>query len=160
MCFAYNRNVVCFCIIKVWFVAEQWKLLGQEKDGSLLVGWTEETVENDVFRSYTVVGHYDRINDRLQVFLNYRIIYFYPEDSWSYTDHYYDTGIAPILRSIKYRTSNNKSKSHCFRVRNKAEGLRRLQCRDRGWNWSEYSDRGRSVRSVCSWVERRRSKGT
>ena len=46
--------------------AEQWKLLGQEKDGSLLVGWTEETVENDVFRLYTVVGHYDRTNDRLQ----------------------------------------------------------------------------------------------
>ncbi|XP_076662368.1 gamma-secretase activating protein pigeon isoform X1 [Halictus rubicundus] len=47
--------------------AEQWKLLGQEKDGSLLVGWTEETVENDISTSYTVVGHYDRINDKLQV---------------------------------------------------------------------------------------------
>ncbi|KZC07446.1 PREDICTED: protein pigeon [Dufourea novaeangliae] len=47
--------------------AEQWKLLGQEKDGSLLVGWIEETVENNVSSSYTVVGHYDRINDKLQV---------------------------------------------------------------------------------------------
>ncbi|XP_078039604.1 gamma-secretase activating protein pigeon [Augochlora pura] len=47
--------------------AEQWKLLGQEKDGSLLVGWIEEIIENDISALYTVVGHYDRINDKLQV---------------------------------------------------------------------------------------------
>nr|XP_012148948.1 PREDICTED: protein pigeon isoform X2 [Megachile rotundata] len=47
--------------------SEQWKLLGQERDGSLLVGWTEEIIEDGVSTSYTVIGHYDRINDKLQV---------------------------------------------------------------------------------------------
>ncbi|XP_031775680.1 protein pigeon isoform X2 [Apis florea] len=47
--------------------SEQWKLLGQEKDGSLLVGWTEETIKDNISISYTVIGHYDRINDKLQV---------------------------------------------------------------------------------------------
>lgn len=53
--------------MNVCLSAEQWKLLGQEKDGSLLLGWTEETVENDLSISYTVIGHYDRISDKLQV---------------------------------------------------------------------------------------------
>ncbi|XP_028520247.1 protein pigeon isoform X2 [Apis cerana] len=47
--------------------SEQWKLLGQEKDGSLLVGWTEETIKDNISISYTVIGHYDRINDKLQI---------------------------------------------------------------------------------------------
>ncbi|CAK9802364.1 Protein pigeon [Anthophora quadrimaculata] len=58
---------LCLLLPEKAHSAEQWKLLGQEKDGSLLIGWTEETVENDVSTSYTVVGHYDRINDKLQV---------------------------------------------------------------------------------------------
>lgn len=48
--------------------AEQWKLLGQERDGSLLVGWIEESYAGDEpMRSYSVIGHYDRILDSLQV---------------------------------------------------------------------------------------------
>ncbi|CAK9817147.1 Protein pigeon [Anthophora plagiata] len=58
---------LCLLLPEKAHSAEQWKLLGQEKDGSLLIGWTEEIVENDVSISYTVVGHYDRINDKLQV---------------------------------------------------------------------------------------------
>ncbi|XP_076752498.1 gamma-secretase activating protein pigeon isoform X2 [Xylocopa sonorina] len=58
---------LCLLLSEKAHSAEQWKLLGQEKDGSLLVGWTEETVENDTSTLYTVVGHYDRINDTLQV---------------------------------------------------------------------------------------------
>ena len=64
---------ILFYKIKICFLAEQWKLLGQEKDGSLLVGWTEETVKDDVNISYTVVGHYNRINDKLQVCQSIRI---------------------------------------------------------------------------------------
>lgn len=58
---------LCLLLPEKAHSAEQWKLLGQEKDGSLLVGWTEETVEDNVNVSYTVVGHYSRINDKLQV---------------------------------------------------------------------------------------------
>nr|XP_034189655.1 protein pigeon isoform X1 [Osmia lignaria] len=58
---------LCLLLPEKAHSAEQWKLLGQEKDGSLLVGWTEETVEESVSTSYTVIGHYDRINDKLQV---------------------------------------------------------------------------------------------
>ncbi|XP_046630464.1 protein pigeon isoform X1 [Neodiprion virginianus] len=48
--------------------AEQWKLLGQEKDGSLLVGWIEENcAEDEPMRSHSVIGHYDRAKDNLQV---------------------------------------------------------------------------------------------
>ncbi|XP_026675178.1 protein pigeon isoform X2 [Ceratina calcarata] len=58
---------LCLLLPEKAHSAEQWKLLGQEKDGSLLVGWTEEIVENDISKWYTVIGHYDRINDKLQV---------------------------------------------------------------------------------------------
>ncbi|OAD60594.1 Protein pigeon [Eufriesea mexicana] len=58
---------LCLLLREEAHSAEQWKLLGQEKDGSLLVGWTEETIKNNISISYTVVGHYDRINDKLQV---------------------------------------------------------------------------------------------
>lgn len=44
-------------------VAEQWKLLGEEKNGTLMVGWTEETEKQE----YTVIGRYDRIKDTLHV---------------------------------------------------------------------------------------------
>ncbi|XP_015591010.1 protein pigeon [Cephus cinctus] len=49
--------------------AEQWKLLGQEKDGSLLVGWIEEMTSDDgkLLPLYSVIGHYDRNRDSLQV---------------------------------------------------------------------------------------------
>ncbi|KYN13850.1 Protein pigeon [Trachymyrmex cornetzi] len=47
--------------------AEQWKLLGQEKDGSILIGWVEESERNDVCTSCTVVGRYDQIDNKLQV---------------------------------------------------------------------------------------------
>ncbi|KAG5336483.1 PIGE protein, partial [Acromyrmex charruanus] len=47
--------------------AEQWKLLGQEKDGSILIGWVEESERNDVCTSCTVIGRYDQIDNKLQV---------------------------------------------------------------------------------------------
>ncbi|KAG7199310.1 hypothetical protein KM043_018163 [Ampulex compressa] len=48
--------------------SEQWKLLGQEKNGALLVGWIEEAkTEENLVTLYTAVGHYDRINDELKV---------------------------------------------------------------------------------------------
>ncbi|XP_012217825.1 protein pigeon [Linepithema humile] len=47
--------------------AEQWKLLGQEKDGSILIGWMEESEKNDACTSCTVVGCYDQINNKLQI---------------------------------------------------------------------------------------------
>ncbi|XP_076179612.1 gamma-secretase activating protein pigeon [Ptiloglossa arizonensis] len=58
---------LCLLLPEKTHSAEQWKLLGQEKDGCLLVGWTEEGVKDNVFTSYTVIGHYDRTNDKLQV---------------------------------------------------------------------------------------------
>ena len=49
-------------------LAEQWKLLGQERDGSLLVGWIEENSSaTNSPESHTVIGHYDRTKDKLQV---------------------------------------------------------------------------------------------
>ncbi|XP_063973332.1 protein pigeon [Diachasmimorpha longicaudata] len=42
--------------------AEQWKLLGQERDCSLLIGWIEENSPR-----HSVIGHYDRGKDTLQV---------------------------------------------------------------------------------------------
>lgn len=47
--------------------AEQWKLLGQEKDGSILIGWVEESEKNNARTSCTVIGHYDQIDNKLQV---------------------------------------------------------------------------------------------
>ncbi|XP_012263330.2 protein pigeon [Athalia rosae] len=47
--------------------AEQWKLLGQEKDGSLLVGWVEESSERNSALPYSVIGHYDRAKGTLQI---------------------------------------------------------------------------------------------
>ncbi|XP_023289623.1 protein pigeon isoform X2 [Orussus abietinus] len=50
--------------------AEQWKLLGQEKDGSLLLGWIEgNSLKEDTHtvQFYSVIGHYNRSNDGLQV---------------------------------------------------------------------------------------------
>lgn len=55
-------------IIYISFVAEQWKLLGQEKDGSLLICWLEEKLSEDgTVLQYTVIGHYDRIRNKLEV---------------------------------------------------------------------------------------------
>ncbi|XP_011306050.1 protein pigeon [Fopius arisanus] len=42
--------------------AEQWKLLGQERDCSLLVGWMDESSS-----AHSVIGHYDRTIDRLKI---------------------------------------------------------------------------------------------
>ncbi|XP_058792281.1 protein pigeon isoform X2 [Phymastichus coffea] len=47
--------------------AEQWKLLGQEKDGSLLLGWIEFISLGKSHKSYSVIGRYDRVKDELQV---------------------------------------------------------------------------------------------
>ncbi|KYM85166.1 Protein pigeon [Atta colombica] len=47
--------------------AEQWKLLGQEKDGSILIGWVEESERNDICTLCTVVGRYDQIDNKLQI---------------------------------------------------------------------------------------------
>lgn len=41
--------------------------MGQEKDGSILIGWVEESKKNNVLVSCTVVGRYDQINNKLQV---------------------------------------------------------------------------------------------
>ena len=63
-----HNNIICILILYLDFIspAEQWKLLGQEKDGSLLLGWIEATSkEND--HCYSVVGCYDRLRDTLQV---------------------------------------------------------------------------------------------
>ncbi|XP_023245584.1 protein pigeon isoform X2 [Copidosoma floridanum] len=47
--------------------AEQWKLLGQEKDGALLLGWVENVSPQEDNSYYSVVGRYDRVGDQLQV---------------------------------------------------------------------------------------------
>ncbi|XP_043275467.1 protein pigeon isoform X2 [Venturia canescens] len=48
--------------------AEKWKLLGQERDGSLLVGWIEEkSLDGGTSISNSVVGHYDRTKEKLQI---------------------------------------------------------------------------------------------
>lgn len=49
------------------FLTEQWKLLGQEKDGSILVGWIEELEKNDICTLCTVVACYNQNNNKLQV---------------------------------------------------------------------------------------------
>jgi hypothetical protein len=54
------------CIF-LFILAEQWKLLGQEKDGSILIGWTEEKMINDKCILCTVIGNYDQSNNKLQV---------------------------------------------------------------------------------------------
>lgn len=51
--------------------AIQWKLLGQEKDGSILLGWVEEILsDNEELKSYSVIGRYDRLNNKLEVNYN------------------------------------------------------------------------------------------
>ncbi|EFN88104.1 protein pigeon [Harpegnathos saltator] len=47
--------------------AEQWKLLGQEKDGSILVGWVQESKKNDVCTSCSIIARYDQLNNKLQI---------------------------------------------------------------------------------------------
>ncbi|XP_003426259.1 protein pigeon [Nasonia vitripennis] len=47
--------------------AVQWKLLGQEKDGSLLLGWVENVSSKGHDNSYSVIGRYDRLKGDLQV---------------------------------------------------------------------------------------------
>lgn len=55
--------------------AEQWKLLGQEKDGSLLVSWLEEKcLEENTSLQYTVVGHYDRTKNKLQILHRFQVV--------------------------------------------------------------------------------------
>ncbi|XP_074113246.1 gamma-secretase activating protein pigeon [Cotesia typhae] len=52
--------------------AEQWKLLGQEKDCSLLVGWIEENQTlDDSLSSHSVIGHYDRSKETLEVLYHF-----------------------------------------------------------------------------------------
>jgi hypothetical protein len=46
----------------------QWKLLGQEKDGSLLLGWVENIFSESDDNSYSVIGLYDRVKENLQVY--------------------------------------------------------------------------------------------
>ncbi|KAL6440215.1 hypothetical protein ACFW04_003064 [Cataglyphis niger] len=58
---------LCLLLSENANAAEQWKLLGQEKDGSILIGWVEESEKNNVHTSYTVIGRYDQINNKLQV---------------------------------------------------------------------------------------------
>ncbi|XP_020282693.1 protein pigeon isoform X2 [Pseudomyrmex gracilis] len=58
---------LCLLLSESANAAEQWKLFGQEKDGSILIGWVEESKNNNAFVSRTVVGRYDQINNKLQI---------------------------------------------------------------------------------------------
>lgn len=58
---------LCLLLEQSNISAIQWKLLGQEKDGSILLGWVEEIPSNNEFKSYSVIGRYDRLNNKLQV---------------------------------------------------------------------------------------------
>ncbi|XP_066601212.1 protein pigeon isoform X2 [Prorops nasuta] len=47
---------------------EQWKLLGQERDGCILLGWVQSDGKPlDDSNSFTVLGCYDRLNDKLKI---------------------------------------------------------------------------------------------
>jgi hypothetical protein len=46
--------------IFLFILAEQWKLLGQEKGGSILIGWTEKKRINDRCILCTVISNYDQ----------------------------------------------------------------------------------------------------
>lgn len=56
--------------INLQISAVQWKLLGQEKDGSLLLTWIEQISTENGITPRSTVGHYDRINNKLQVNTN------------------------------------------------------------------------------------------
>ncbi|CAL1675919.1 unnamed protein product [Lasius platythorax] len=58
---------LCLLLSESANAAEQWKLLGQERDGSILIGWVEESEKNNVHTLYTVLGCYDQINNKLQI---------------------------------------------------------------------------------------------
>ncbi|XP_071632511.1 protein pigeon [Temnothorax longispinosus] len=58
---------LCLLLSENAIAAEQWKLLGQEKNGSILIGWMEESERNGVCTLCTVVGRYDQTNNKLQV---------------------------------------------------------------------------------------------
>lgn len=58
---------LCLLLSENASAAEQWKLLGQEKDGSILIGWVEESERNGVCTLCTVVGRYDQTDNKLQI---------------------------------------------------------------------------------------------
>ncbi|XP_011631717.1 protein pigeon [Pogonomyrmex barbatus] len=58
---------LCLLLPENASTAEQWKLLGQEKDGSILIGWVEEAEKSDACTSCTIIGRYDQIDNKLQV---------------------------------------------------------------------------------------------
>ncbi|GAB1868054.1 Protein pigeon [Camponotus japonicus] len=58
---------LCLLLSENANTAEQWKLLGQERDGSILISWVEESEKSNVHTLCTVIGRYDQINNKLQV---------------------------------------------------------------------------------------------
>ncbi|XP_051153319.1 protein pigeon [Leptopilina boulardi] len=58
---------LCLLLEQSNISAIQWKLLGQEKDGSILLGWVEEILSNNELKSYSVIGRYDRLNNKLEI---------------------------------------------------------------------------------------------
>ncbi|XP_011502664.1 PREDICTED: protein pigeon-like [Ceratosolen solmsi marchali] len=55
--------------------AMQWKLLGQEKNGSLLLGWVENVSSDRGDNSYSVIGLYDRVKENLQVLYRFSKVF-------------------------------------------------------------------------------------
>ncbi|KAK0087101.1 hypothetical protein PV325_001770 [Microctonus aethiopoides] len=47
--------------------AEQWKLLGQENNNTILVGWIDESLTNEQSSLHSVIGYYDRSKETLQI---------------------------------------------------------------------------------------------
>lgn len=97
--------------------AEQWKLLGQEKDGSILIGWVEESERHDAGTSCTVIGRYDQIDDKLQVRLE-KGEYLSPR---GYLQCRLNPGTAPLFGGTEHCSSYGQPESYSNGIRDKAE---------------------------------------
>jgi len=98
-------------LIFLFILAEQWKLLGQEKDGSILIGWTEKKVINDRCVLCTVIGNYDQNNNKLQVKIIkiYNVFFFFIQIYLIIFNFILimDLDIISFFGSIKHCTSYN-----------------------------------------------------